>query len=94
MGEISVEHRTDEGRFVVAMEGHEAELTYMKIDDDTLDYTHTYVPNEFRGRGVGARLVKRALDYAKENGYKVKPTCPFVSSFVERKPEYGELLVS
>jgi hypothetical protein len=94
MGEISVEHKADEGRFVVAMEGHEAELSYSHIDDATLDYTHTYVPNEFRGRGVGARLVKRALDYAKENGYKVKPTCPFVSSFVERKPEYSEILVS
>jgi predicted GNAT family acetyltransferase len=94
MGEISIEHKSDEQRFVVAMEGHEAELSYEPIDESTLDYTHTYVPNEFRGRGVGARLVKRALDYARENGYKVRPTCPFVTSFVERKPEYRELLVS
>lgn len=94
MANVTIEHRVDEQRFVVEMDGEEAELTYRPVDDGTLEYDHTFVPDAFRGRGVGARLVKHALDYARDQGYTVVPTCPFVTEFAERKPEYKKILTS
>ncbi len=92
MSNITIQHQPEESRFVVRVEGEEAELTYRRVDAATLEYDHTYVPNVFRGRGIGAGLVKHALDYAREQGYKVVPSCPFVSDFVARKPEYEDVL--
>jgi hypothetical protein len=92
MNDVTIKHDAEFQRFVVAMDGNEAELTYTPVDDSTLEYDHTYVPDVFRGRGIGARLVKHALEYARENGYTVVPKCPFVSEFVNRKPEYADVL--
>jgi hypothetical protein len=92
MSKVTIQHLPEESRFVVRVEGEEAELTYRRVDDTTLDYDHTYVPTVFRGRGIGARLVKHALDYAREQGYKVVASCPFVSDFVARKPEYEDIM--
>ncbi len=88
---MSIEHRPEESRFVALREGIEAELTYRKLNDATLEYDHTYVPPEFRGGGLGGRLVREAMEYARKNGYKVKPTCPFVADFIDRHPEYQEV---
>lgn len=91
---MSVEHKPEESRFVAELSGSEAELTYRKVNETTLDYEHTYVPPELRGAGLGGRLVKAALEYAREKGYKVRPTCPFVADYIDRHPEYSELEVS
>ena len=57
-----------------------------------IDITHTIVPKPIGGRGIAADLVKEALEYAKENGMKVIPTCSYVKVFLERyKEQYGEL---
>jgi hypothetical protein len=92
MPELTIEHHRDEGRFVAAIDDDEAELTYHSVDDSTISYDHTFVPPKFRGRGIGARLVKHALEYARENGFSVVPACPFVSEFVDRRPEYRDVL--
>lgn len=88
---MSVEHRPEESRFVAHLSGSEAELTYRKVNEHVLDYDHTYVPPELRGAGIGGRLVKEAMEYAREKGYKVRPSCPFVAAFIDRHPEYNEL---
>lgn len=88
---MSIEHRPKESRFVALQEGSEAELTYRTLDENTLEYDHTYVPPELRGGGLGGRLVREALEYAKKNGFSVKPTCPFVADFIDRHPEYRDL---
>jgi hypothetical protein len=88
---MSVEHRPEESRFVADLSGSEAELTYRKVNEKTLDYLHTYVPPELRGAGIGGELVKEALEFARERGFNVRPSCHFVASFMERHPEYKEL---
>lgn len=88
---MEVQHRPDEGRFVLIVRDHEAELLYKRIDDTTLEYSHTFVPPELRGSGAGGKIVRAALDYARETGYTVHPTCSFVAAFIERHPEYEEI---
>ncbi|CAN5298502.1 MAG: N-acetyltransferase [Gemmatimonadetes bacterium] len=88
------ETRHDPGRrrFLIDTEGGEAHLDYVDAGDRTLDYRHTFVPEALRGREIGARLVKDALDWARENGYRVIPSCPFVRRIVDRNPEYRDLV--
>ncbi len=51
-------------------------------------YLHTIVPKALGGRGIATRLVRHILDYAVQEGLKVRPDCPFVKAFIDRHPEY------
>ena len=48
---------------------------------------HTEVPVELEGRGLGGRLVRSALDDARQRGLTVIPSCPFVQTYLKRHPE-------
>ncbi|MFI5001552.1 MAG: GNAT family N-acetyltransferase [Reyranellales bacterium] len=58
--------------------------------DDKLVFTHTEVPPADEGHGIGAALVKAALDDARRRGFKIVPACSFVEAFVRRHPEYRD----
>ncbi|MGC4893623.1 GNAT family N-acetyltransferase [Micromonospora sp. DT31] len=60
---------------------------------EVLVLTHTEVDDRFQGRGVGAALVRGALDQIRARGGQVVPRCSFVASFVDRHPEYADLVV-
>lgn len=89
---MDVQHREDEFRFVLDVNGSEAELLYRELDERTLDYSHTFVPPAMRGSGAGGKVVRAAMEYARENGYQVRPSCSFVAAFVDRHPEYQEIV--
>lgn len=78
-------------RFELGEEGEKAVLTYLR-SGETMTLTHTIVPPEVEGQGVGSRLVRGALDAVRERGLKVVPQCSFVRGFIERHPEYQELV--
>ena len=53
---------------------------------------HTEVPAAAEGQGIGSRLAREALEYARREKLKVLAECSFVASYVERHPEYRSLL--
>ena len=55
-------------------------------------FTHTYVPDSLRGNGIASLLLKAALTAARNSGKRIVPECSFVSAFVQRHPEYQDLL--
>ena len=89
---ISIRHEPNARRFVADIDGTAAYITYREIDGGILDLDHTYVPHHHRGGGIASRLTAHALDYAREHGYGVVPSCPFVAAYVERHREYRDLL--
>jgi predicted GNAT family acetyltransferase len=60
---------------------------------DTLVMTHTEVDSSAGHSGLGGTLVKAALDDVRAHGQKVVPLCPFVHGWIERHPEYADLVV-
>ena len=57
-----------------------------------LTLLHTEVTRSFEGRGVGSGLVVAALDDARRRGLEILPICPFATAYVQRHPEYRDLL--
>ena len=55
-------------------------------------FMHTEVFDEFEGRGLASQLIRYALDEARTANRKVLPFCPFVRAFIERHPEYLDLV--
>ena len=89
--DIEIVHNESAKRFETSIDGHIGYISY-KERDDKLVYDHTIVPQELGGRGVGSALVKQALNYARENDKKVVPQCSFVSSYIDKHPDYQDLL--
>ncbi|MBN9391307.1 MAG: N-acetyltransferase [Chloroflexi bacterium] len=63
-----------------------------KEQGDTITLIHTEVPQELEGHGLGGKIAKYALDDAEKRGLQVVASCPFVSSYIRRHPDYMELL--
>ena len=80
-----------ERRFEVKLEGEVAFTEYRLVDHGII-LPHTVVPEAFEGRGVGGALAKAALGYAREQGLKVIPTCPFVAGYIAKHPEWHDLV--
>ena len=78
-------------RFETSIDGQTGYISY-KEREDKLVYDHTIVPQELGGRVVGSVLVKQALNYARENNKKVVPQCSFVASYIDKHPDYQDLL--
>ena len=89
--EPQIRHDETRRRFSIQLGTEEAHLDYVRRGETTLDFRHTFVPVSHRGRGIGARLVRHALDHAREHELRVVPTCPFVREFVVSNPEYVEI---
>ncbi len=91
--DINVYHDNQAKQFSVSIRGESATLRYLlSTDGKVLDYYSTFVPPTLRGKGVGQALVRFALEYAKKNQLKVKPTCPFVKTYVDAHQEYLSLM--
>ena len=88
---LAIRHEPEARRFAADVGGTIAYITYRELDPHLLELDHTYVPREQRGGGIASQLTARALEYARERGCRVVPSCPFVAAYLERHPEYREL---
>ena len=90
--QAEVRHDPATGRFVIDVEGGgEARLSYRR-EGDVLNFYSTWTTPALRGRGLAAEVVRAGFDYAREQGLTVRPTCPYVHTFLRRYPRYRDLL--
>lgn len=86
-------HDKESMRFSLTLDDHTGYVEY-RMHQAYMDITHTYVPEGIEGRGVAASLVRAALEYARKNDLKIKPTCPYVKRFLERNSAlYSDLCI-
>lgn len=77
------------GRYVLARDGHEADLTYSILSPSQIIADHTAVPDALRGTGAGAALVARLVEDVLAEGVKIVPLCPFVNRQRRDHPEWA-----
>ena len=90
--EIDVQHDEKAGKYYAWIDGHESVCEYGPVGEKTLNFWHTYVPPELRGRGIADELVRHALEDVRQRGLRVIPSCWFVRAYIDRHPEYQALL--
>jgi predicted GNAT family acetyltransferase len=88
---LDIAHDPASHRFAVRVEGYEAELLYRR-DGRRLTIGHTGVPEAIGGRGIAGELVKAALEYARAEGLRVVPACSYSADYIQRHPEYADLV--
>jgi predicted GNAT family acetyltransferase len=90
---VTVSDNPGKGRYEALTEaGVVAGFAQYAHRDGHIVFTHTEVDEAFEGQGVGSALARGALDHARQAGKPVVVECPFIKDFVERHPEYQDLL--
>jgi predicted GNAT family acetyltransferase len=69
-----------------------ARMTYSKAGADKIIIDHTEVDPSLKGEGVGRKLVFASVKYARENGLKIIPLCPFAKAEFEKNADYADVL--
>jgi len=87
-----IKHHPENNRFEVRIDELVGYVEYEK-SKGVIDYTHTIVPRELGGRGLGTELVKYALAYARVKHLKVIPTCSFVAVIMGKHAVYQDLRI-
>jgi len=91
VAEFAVTNNAEAGRFEVQLDGHVAYAEYRVLQSGVL-FPHTEVPAALEGRGVGSALVRAGLDFARAQGVKVMPVCPFFAGWIRKHPEAHDLV--
>jgi predicted GNAT family acetyltransferase len=89
---VNVENDSGQHRFHVGLPEGEGELVYQLPAKGTIELVHTEVSPALRGRGVAEALAEAAFAYARANGMRVVPTCPYVKRWLTKHPEQRDLV--
>jgi len=81
----------DQNRFELAVDGSVAVAQY-RVADGRMILTHTEVPHELSGRGIGSRLAQGVFESLCAKGMRVVAECPFMAAYVSRHPQFADLL--
>ena len=68
------------------------DFTVIIVKPGVTVFPHTEIDEKFGGRGLGTTLVRAALDDIRSRGDKIDPLCPLVKRFIEKNPEYADLV--
>ncbi|AHI02589.1 acetyltransferase [Corynebacterium falsenii DSM 44353] len=80
-------------RFVIEVDGNEAGFAeYKNVGDDVREFHHTVVNPDYRGQGLSKPLIMEALESTREAGYSVIPTCSAVEGFIEKNPDFQDMV--
>ena len=83
----------ERNRFVLERDGATIGKALYRREPGVITFTHTEVDPAIQERGLGSLLAKAALDaVAAEEGTRVVAQCPFIAAYIERHPEYQQLL--
>ncbi len=94
---MQIQHKKEEARgrfYIKEADERLAELDYT-LSSGILTIMHTEVNEKLKGKNIGYSLVKNAAEYARENGLKIIPVCPFAHALFEKKnEEFGDVVFS
>lgn len=91
---MNIKHSENDGNGVFYVENKEgviAELNYRKEHEGIITIDHTEVKSDMENQGIGARLVRESVEYARKNHLKIKPLCPFADIQFKRNKSYQDL---
>ncbi len=90
---MTTEVRRADGRYEIVVDGVVAGSTETREGDGgVVAMPHTVVEDAFEGRGLAGELVRGTLDDLRSRGRLVHPFCPYVKSWIQRHPDYVDLV--
>jgi predicted GNAT family acetyltransferase len=94
MPDISIERNERRHRYEAMLDGELAGFMTYRLAEGTIELVHTEIDDAFEGHGVGSALARDVLDEIRRDGTRrVIASCPFVAEWIDRHPDYADLVV-
>ena len=90
--DVTVTNAKDQKRYEARVDGVLAAVADYIPTDELVAFTHTQVMAGFEGKGLGSTVVRHGLDDVRRQQLAALAVCPFVTAYVQRHPEYRDLL--
>lgn len=90
--DIAVTDNPAKSRYEIHVDGDLAGFALYRDHQGVRTFVHTVIDDDYEGHGLGGKLARAALDDVRSRGLTVIARCPFVSGYIDRHPEYRELL--
>jgi predicted GNAT family acetyltransferase len=90
--ELEFADNPQEERYEVRGDGAVLGVAAYRLRPGLIAFIHTHVDPRLEGHGAGSKLARFALDDARRHELAVLPFCPFISGWIERHPEYSDLV--
>ena len=87
-----VRNNEDARRYELVEDGHVIGIAAYVDRGDHVVFPHTEIAAPRRGTGLGAQLVRAALDDVRASGRRVVPACWYVAEFIDDNTEYADLV--
>lgn len=93
LAQLKTKINQEDHRFELRVDDYLAKIDFKENSKGWIYMTHTEVPEELGGKGVGHKLVRESLAWLEKNNHKVVPLCPFVKSFIiQNLDDYKEMI--
>lgn len=89
---FAVRDNAEHHRFEIDLGGGEFAFAEYTLPEGKIMFTHTEVPSEHEGQGIGTQLIRAGLAAARERGLQVIPICPFFAAYMQKHAEVQDLL--
>ena len=89
---LRVKDNSEQARFEAFVGSERAGFTTYHAQPGLITLLHTEIDPAFEGQGIGSRFVAEILDDARRRDLHVLPICPFVRAFLQKNPEYADLI--
>ncbi|WP_019876232.1 GNAT family N-acetyltransferase [Sporichthya polymorpha] len=90
--DVTVRNAPQEGRFEIHVDGKLAGVAEYTEETGHRTFVHTEVDDAFSGQGLAGVLVRAALDTTREDGLRIRATCPYVQRFLEKNDDWADLV--
>ena len=92
MSTVEVVHHADNRFYELLVDGQFAGLIVYEATDDRYVFTHTFIAEGYRGRGLSQVLIRNVLDDVRARHITATNRCPIMDRFADRNPEYRPLI--
>ena len=91
-GNTEVVDSVERSRYELLVDDELAGFAVYRLAPGRITFVHTEIDDAHAGRGLGGMLARAVLDAARDRGLAVRPDCPFIRAWIERHPDYADLV--
>lgn len=91
--EITVERNGRQGTYFLPLpDADPARVTFVEVAPGQIAIDYSWVPPKFRGRGVALKIIRKVVEDARAQGFRITPLCGYVASEFRHHPEWADVL--
>jgi len=79
-------------RYEMHVHGELAGFVDYRLRGEVISLVHTEIEPPFRSAHLATHLARFSLDDARKRGLAVLPSCPYISSWIKKHPDYTDLV--